>query len=197
MAPPDSAPLPPPDFASRDLPTETIAKGARLVRLHRSDLGPIFFGTTGGNRFDDPLKKFGVCYLSRSIEGAFAETCLRAVGARIVALSFLEARSFCTIEVTASLRLVSVHGPGLAPLGATGAVTSGPHAIAQQWSRAIHEHPSAPDGVSYRSNHDNGELCVSLFERAGSRLKPALPIPILDDRTQLAALLDRYNVGLG
>ena len=197
MAPPDPGPLPPPDFASRDLPIETIAAGARLVRIHRSDVGPLFFGSTGGNRFDDPTRIYGVCYLAATLEGAFAETCLRAVGARFVALAFLEERSFSGIEVTAPLRLVSVHGPGLAQIGATGAVTSGPHAVAQQWSRAIHDHPTAPDGIAYRSNHDNGELCVALFERAGARLRAADPQPIMQDRGRLAMLLARYKVGLG
>jgi hypothetical protein len=197
MALPDPAPLPPPDFASRDLPIETLPKGTRLVRIHRSDLGPLFFGATGGNRFDDPHKAYGVCYLSLTLEGAFAETCLRSVGARFVSLTFLEARSFSEIALTKPLRLVSVHGPGLARIGATGAVTSGPHVIAQRWSRAIHDHSEAPDGISYRANHDNGELCAALFDRARDRLVPADPTPLTADRERLAALLERYKVGLG
>jgi len=207
MAPPDPAsssevspaygPLPPPDFTTRALPTDVISARSRLVRLHRNDLRPLFFGGTGGNRFDDPRKEFGTCYLATSIEGAFAETCLRSVGARFVALSFLDARSFCDIEVVAPLRVVSLHGSGLAQLGATGAVTSGPHVVAQEWSRAIHDHPAAPDGISYRSNHDNGELCIALFDRASHHLAPGLPQPVLGDKHRLAALLNRYNVGLG
>jgi hypothetical protein len=197
MAPPSPDPLPPPDFASRELPLETIPDGARLTRIHRSELGPLFFGSTGGNRFDDPAKSYGVCYLSTTLEGAFAETCLRSVGARFVALTFLEARSFSEIEVTAPLRLVSLHGPGLAQIGATGAVTSGRHVVAQQWSRAIHDHPAAPDGIAYRSNHDNGEICVALFEHAGDRLAPGNSQPMTIDRIRLAELLARYKVGLG
>jgi hypothetical protein len=113
MAAPDRSPLPPPDLANRDLPTETIPVGARPFRIHRSDLGPLFFGSMGANRFDDPARSYGVCYLSTTLEGAFAETCLRAVGARFVAMTFLEARSFTEMEVTAPLLVVSVHGPAL------------------------------------------------------------------------------------
>src|SRR5262245_36560552 len=76
MAPPDRGPLPPPDFANRELPIETITAGTRLVRIHRNDLRPLFFGSTGSNRFDDPAKRYGVCYLATTLEGAFAETCL-------------------------------------------------------------------------------------------------------------------------
>lgn len=197
MAPPESEPLPPADFATRDLPIETIDKGARLVRIHRTALGPIFFGSSGGSRFDSPDGRYGVCYLAHTIEGAFAETCLRAVGARFVALTFLEARSFCEIEVTAPLRLVSVHGPGLAQIGATGVVTSGPHSVSQQWSRAIHDHPSNADGITYRSNHDNGEMCIALFDHAQARLAMIGSTPMMSNRTRLGELLARYKVGLG
>lgn len=197
MARPKPSPLPPTDFASRDLPIETIATGTRLVRIHRNTLDPLYFGSTAANRFDDPAGQYGVCYLAATLEGAFAETCLRAVGARFVALSFLEARSFSHIEVTTHLRLVSVHGPGLAHIGATAAVTSGPYEAAQRWSRAIHDHPGAPDGIGYYSNHDNDELCVALFNRAAKNVQPLGPEPITNDRDRLAALLTRYKVGLG
>jgi len=197
MAPPKAGPLPPPDFSSRDLPIDTIAAGTRLVRIHRNELHPLFFGASTANRFDDPAESYGVCYLAATFAGAFAETCLRAVGARFVAVTFLEERSFSQIEVTARLRLVSVHGQGLAQVGATAAVTSGPYTVAQKWSRAIHDHPSKPDGIAYRSNHDNSELCAALFEHTANRLTPLDAEPITKDRDRLATLLTRYNVGLG
>jgi hypothetical protein len=71
------------------------------------------------------------------------------------------------------------------------------HPPARQWSRAIYDHPTAPDGIAYRSNHDNGELCVALFERASARLGAAGSQPIMTNRSRLAALLARYKVGLG
>ena len=197
MAPPDPGPLPPPDLASRELPLETMPAGTRLVRIHRSNLGPLHFGSTGGNRFDDPAKRYGVCYLATTLEGAFAETCLRSAGARFVALSFLEALSFSEIEVTATLRLLSLHGPGLARIGATSAVSSSSHVVAQQWSRAVHDHPMTPEGIVYRSNHDNGEICVALFDHAGALLALHDPQPMTMDRVRLAGLLARYEVGLG
>ena len=51
-----------------------------------------------GHRFDDPQQVFGVCYVARTREGAFAEPCLRVVGTQFVATAFLEARSFIIIE---------------------------------------------------------------------------------------------------
>ena len=197
MRQPDPGPVPAIGFARSELPVETITTGTRLVRLHLSDFDPLFFGRTGNNRFDDPANGYGVCYLAMTREGAFAETCLRAVGARFVALSFLEARSFSEIEVAVPLRLVSLHGPGLARIGATATVPSGPHGVAQQWSRAIHGHPAEPDGIAYRSNHDNSQLCVALFERVRDSLIVATTQPITSNTNRLAELLARYDVGLG
>lgn len=197
MAPPDPAPLPPPDLDSRELPIETVAVGARLLRIHRSTLDRLFFGSAGGNRFDDPARIYGTGYFAKTLEGAFAETCLRKVGARFVAMTFLEARSFSAIEVAAPLRLVSLHGSGLAGIGATGAVTSGSHAVAQDWSRAIHDHPAAPDGIAYRANHDNSAICVVLFDHVARHLVPGSPESLTANRDRLAGLLARYKVGLG
>jgi hypothetical protein len=190
-------PKPPPDFADRDLPLETLPPGTALVRIHRSDLTPLFFGTSGDNRFDDPERIYGVCYVALTLEGAFAETCLRAVGVQFVAKSYLTARASTAIEATAPLRLVAVHGAGLARIGATSVVSGGEHAMAQIWSRAIHDHPSSPDGLLYRANHDNGEICAALFDRSADRLSVGRTLGLLTDRARLAALLDRYKVGLG
>ena len=78
------SPLPPLDFPSRELPVETISAGTRLVRIHLAEFAPIYFGSKGKNRFDDPRRTFGVCYLAMTEEGAYAETCLLGVGDRYV-----------------------------------------------------------------------------------------------------------------
>lgn len=188
---------PPADFATRDLPVEVVPAGATFVRIHRTGLGALHFGASGDNRFDDPLGQYGVCYAARSLEGAFAETCLRAVGAALVPLAHLAGRSATVLTATAELRLVEMHGPGLSRLGATAAVSSGTYDGSRPWSRAVHDHPTAVDGIVYRSNHDNGELCVALFERCRGRLRAGPASTLAGDRERLAALLDRYRIGLG
>lgn len=44
--PPDAGPL----------PLEVVATDTRLIRIHRSTLAPLFFGSLGFNRFDDPQR---------------------------------------------------------------------------------------------------------------------------------------------
>jgi hypothetical protein len=189
--------LPPRDFAERDLPIEVIPARATFIRIHRSKFDPLYFGIAGDNRFDDPDNRYGVCYAARSLEGAFAETCLRQVGLRLVSLSQIAARSVSRLTMTAELRLMALHGPGLARIGATSAVSSGTYDISQPWSRAIHSHPAKVDGIVYRSNHDNSEFCVALFDRCRNRLSCGPAAGLLDDRARLAALLNRYKMGLG
>lgn len=196
MPDPARALPPPPDFAARDLPIETVPVGATFVRIHRTSLTPLHFGTSGDGRFDDPRGEYGVCYAARSLEGAFAETCLRAVGATLIALAQLAIRSVTVLSTTTELRLVEVHGPGLARLGATAAVSSGGYDVSQPWSRAVHDHPVRADGLVYRSNHDNGELCVALFDRCRHGVTVGAASALTTDRVRLAALLDRYDVGL-
>ena len=183
--------VPPPDLAARDLPIEVATAGTSFFRIHRASLDAVHFGTSGDNRFDDPERRYGVCYAARSLEGAFAETCLREVGARLVPLARLAGRSVTMLRVEGDLRLVELHGPGLARLGATAAVSSGTYDVSQPWSRALHGHPANVDGIVYRSNHDNGELCVALFERCRDRLRAGLAAGLMDDRGRLGELLDR------
>lgn len=197
MAPPSSPPAPPADLSGRALPIDVLAAGAALIRIHRRDQDAVFFGRTGDNRFDAPDGSYGVCYAAPTLEGAFAETCLRDVGARFVSRSYLAERAYSAIALVGELRLVALHGAGLAQVGATSAVTSGDHAMARRWSDALHWHSAQVDGIAYRANHDNGELCAALFERCRDRLGATQAQGLLDDRAQLAALLDRYRVGLG
>jgi hypothetical protein len=81
-------------------------------------------------------------------------------------------------------------------LGATAAVSSGTYDVSQPWSRALYTHPAAVDGIVYRSNHDNGELCVALFDRCRDRLTEGATNELLADRAALGRLLDAYKVGL-
>ncbi len=193
---PKRGPLPPADFARRDLPIEVLPVGTTFVRIHRRTLDALYFGTSRDNRFDDPDGSYGVCYAARTLRGAFAETCLRDVGASFVPLSRLAARSATELHVTGELRLVELYGRGLARLGATAAVTSGTYDVSQPWSRAVYTHPMQVDGIVYRSDHDNDELCVALFDRCRDRVSEGDRRELLADRAALARLVDVYKVGL-
>jgi hypothetical protein len=55
--------LPPPDLRRRRLPTIRLA--GPWVRIHRVEHDPLFFGTTGRNRFDDSPGRLTMLYVAQ------------------------------------------------------------------------------------------------------------------------------------
>jgi hypothetical protein len=183
-----------------------VAAGARLWRVHAADLAPLWFGPAAGdpprNRFDDPARgagagdTFGVCYLGLTPEAAFAESFLRRPGVRLLSRATFDARRLAEVEARRALRLVALHGPGLAALGATAGVSHGPHAAARRWARACWAHPAGADGIAYRCRHDDGEHAVALFDRAAGALAVRATRAVRADRGWLGRTLDRYGLAL-
>lgn len=112
MTLPSGDPLPPSDLANRRLTIVRLA--GPWVRIHLTVHDPLFFGRTGSNRFDDPLRRYGVLYAAERGEGAFIETFGRSPGVNVVSRSQLADRSIALIEAARPLRFVDLTGPGLA-----------------------------------------------------------------------------------
>jgi hypothetical protein len=183
------------------LPLEPVPAGTQWLRIHSRDKKPLWFGPASGtppvHRFDDPLGVYRVCYLGTSLQACFAETFLRNPPVRILAFSDLAGRAITTVEVRRKLRLVPLSGPALATLGATAELAAGSsYQLSQAWSRALWHHPDAPDGITYRSRHDDSAYCLALFHRAASLVQGVTTVPFPMDTEQLAKLLKRYNLGL-
>jgi hypothetical protein len=171
------------------------------MRIHAGARNALWFGLGAGrpplNRFDDPDSRFRMCYLAAAVEICFAETFLRNPPVRILSLADLAGRSIATIEVRRELRLVPVHGPALARLGVTAELASGAgYAASQFCSRSLWQHSDKPDGILYRSRHDDSALCVAVYNRAKANLAVIRDASLTKDAPQLARLLKRYGVGL-
>jgi hypothetical protein len=166
------------------------------------ELGPLFFGpaagAASGGRWDAPGGEFGVCYLGEEPYVAFAETFLRVPGVTLVGENDLHVRSIARFRVARPLRLAGFHGAGLARVGATAAVCSGPHEVARTWSLAVHRHSAQVDGIRYRARHDDDGFAVALFDRGASSVERVDETGLMDDafRVELGAVLDRYGLGL-
>jgi hypothetical protein len=186
---------------TKRLPLRRVLAGTHWLRIHPRRKNALWFGPAPGtapvHRFDDPLGFFRLCYFGITIEVCFAETFLRNPPVAILALEDLAARRVATVELRRELRLVPLHGAGLARLGTTAAPASGDdYALSRQWSRALWEHADAPDGLFYRSRHDDSALCVAVYDRAKDSVAIVEDRPLTDDSKVLAKLLRRYDVGL-
>jgi len=200
---PPQGPLPPEDLAGRPLPLETRTAGSSLFRIHDAEREAVWFGPGSGNdprsRFDDPACPacgFGVCYVAVTPEGAFAESFLREVPARVASRAFLDRHRITRLRTTRPLRLASGHGAGLARVGATAVIASGGHDLARRWARAIWAHQDAVDGLIYHCRHDDDELAIALFDRARDTIVGEQSRGLRDDRKWLGGVLERYQLAL-
>ncbi len=183
------------------LPLTCVPAGTLWMRIHAQARNALWFGPSRGrqpiHRFDDPAGRFRVCYFGTTLEVCFAETFLRNPPVRILALDDLAGRSIATVELLRDLRLVPLHGPSLARLGVTAELASGgDYQSPQHWSRALWEHHDQPDGLLYRSRHDDSAHSIALYDRAKDGLKIVQAPSLTEDPQQLARLLKRYGVGL-
>ncbi len=188
-------PPPPADLRDRELPI--TEEDGPWTRMHPVEHDPVFFGRTGLNRFDDPRGEYGVLYAAEDAFGAFIESFGRAPGRNVVSWEKLRSRPLSSIEAERLLRLVDLTGGGLARLGATAAIFTDDYAKAQEWSRALHDHPSGPDGLRYRLKHDPSRVGVAIFDRVGAlRARPLGTMIAPEHKKLLAAILKEYGFGL-
>lgn len=189
-------PLPPADLNERSL---LLVQRSRLwQRIHKSAYSPLFFGKTGSSRFDDPQHEFGVLYLGEDAYCAFIETFGQATGKNIVTQAELEKHSLSSISTERPLVLVDLTGSGLARMGADARLLAGDHSVAQQWSRALREHPEHPDGLYYRARHDPARMAVALWELCNVSLYVSVTVALASTayNRDLGEILDTYGFEL-
>jgi hypothetical protein len=190
-------PSPPSDLHAERLPIHTVDAGSRIHRIHLTKYAAKYFGRSGEWRFDAQDKKsFGTLYAGLTAEVAFVETLLRGRGC-FVAQAELDVRSFCTFVPKRPLKLVSLYGASLTRLKATAAISSGPaYDVSQAWAHALWSHPDQPDGIVYRSAHDDDQHALVLFDRAAAAVDDGTSVGIMDDAALLAKILNRYEASL-
>lgn len=176
--------------------------GEPLYRIHPVRFPALFFGPAEGasprGRWDAPDGAFRVCYLAERPFVAFAETFLRRPGVMVVEIAEVAERALAVVRPLRALRLAAMHGAGLHAAGATAAARAGPYAVSRAWAAALHAHPAGVDGIRCRARHDDDGFTVALFDRAAEAVAETAGAALGDPRRRadLAALLDRYGVGL-
>ncbi|HLH36236.1 MAG TPA: RES family NAD+ phosphorylase [Alloacidobacterium sp.] len=200
---PGDHPLPHRELTSQTPLIFTVKSSDVLYRHHRADKDPIYFGTSGNNRFDDPDCRaghaFGVLYSGEDPQCCFIESCGGTTGVPAVSGAYLDARAMATLELTEDLHFVDLYSTGgLTRIGADGRLFTGSYKIAQRWSRALRAHPSKPDGIRYPSRHDHTRIAYAIFSRPPSTFKTgslgSLMAP--GNRALLDDILSLYQVEL-
>ena len=143
-------------------------------------------------------------YVADTLDSAFIETFDREPSEldrylNVVAWSEIEARGVASVEALTDLRLVDITGPGVGHIGADGRLGStDDYALTQRWSLALHDHPLQPDGIYYRSRHDQSLVAVALFDRARARIQAVEHGSLAAPRfhRELARILHRYQFSL-
>jgi hypothetical protein len=193
---PSPHPEPPVDLASWNLPLIEINEP--LFRIHQTQHSPLYYGSSGNNRFDAPNGEYGVMYAAADANGAFIETFGSATGIRVVALSDLLSRSISELTCLKPLTLVDLTGAGLARLRADNRLCDGEHALAQRWALSLWKHQKQVDGIYYRARHDPSRYCAAIFDRARDKLviSKQLALNNNDCKSTLADILNTYEFGL-
>lgn len=172
-----------------------------LYRIHRTDFDPVYFGPSDGipptSRFDDPRSEFRVCYLGLSRFAVVAETLLHSPLRRVLNTADIERRSFATLRLVRTVKLVQLHGPGLHRLKITSDIVDHEdYAACGELIRALYERGEPVDGIEYRCRHDNDEIAVALFDRAADAIELESTIPIRRNDPLVVDVIIRYEIGL-
>jgi hypothetical protein len=184
----------PPDFDRKRL--HVVRRSGPWQRMHPEEYSALYFGKDRKNRFDDPKSEYGVLYVAEDEFGAFVETFLRNPKLTLVARDELVKRRLSEIEASADLSLVDLTGKGLQRAGVTGDISTAPHEETWALSRAIHEHPSRPDGIRYRLKHDLERIGIAIFDRVElARLGVTSRGSLVDpsNAALLGKILDEYD----
>lgn len=163
--PGDPHPDPPSDFVSRDLLLRVT--GQNWARIHKVSQDPVYFGTTGRNRFDAPHAEFGVMYVGADLHCALIETFGRSYS-KTITVSSLAVTGLAQIRTSRDLQRIDLaNSGGLARIGADARLCSDcDYSLTQKWSKAIYDHPASVDGIFFRSRLDPARFACAIFDRA-------------------------------
>ncbi len=166
-------PGPPTNIHSRQPARAPVDGTWYMVARKAYNDNPVYFGTGKGARFSSPSAKYGVTYLARTKEAAFAETIrgsrlhYDASGNLCTYESIVEELELHTFKLKKSAaRAIDLTGAGCAKIGARVECftlgTAQGYKISQQWARKLMTHPVEAVGLLYIGNRA-ADRCLALF----------------------------------
>lgn len=172
--------LRPPGDDLGGFPTRRISTRRNLYRVHRSERGPWFFGSSGGGRFDLRDGR-GTCYLALDRRTAIREV----VGAElhdqgVLPANFLAERMLSRLRPPAPWSVADLCHDTAADYGVTREIhTLTPYSVPQAWAAELDR---LVDGLLYQTRFTTaaGPNGLAIFGAAGAVDWPAdtAPIPL-------------------
>jgi hypothetical protein len=167
---PGTLPEPPTDFANRKL--EAVSFTQSLFRTHGINRNPIYYGKSGQYRFDAPDASYEVLYAGCDAFCAFVESLIQIPNRRVVTTTALKSRALSELKAVRPLRLIDLTVSGaLVRIGADARLFSADREIAQLWSKVLHDHPIAADGLLYPSRLDPTRRAIALFRDRAPKIQ--------------------------
>ena len=169
---------PPPPSAPNRAKTAVLPAGTALFRVHSAHFAPDAFNPTdpgaapGGGRFDSVGGQPAYLYAALTPRAAIAEALLRSVpfdarGVRQLPRVALLGRRLSEIRTTAPLRVVQLHGEGLARLGQDVWLVhcdAAEYESTRAWGAAILRWNPSAAGLAWHPRHDDDGMAVCLYE---------------------------------
>jgi hypothetical protein len=164
-----------------------------LARLYSARYGPLGFNPTGTSQRFRPIhdgdgKVVPTAYAGEDVETALAEGLLRGVdaieAARRPRLYRKDVRDIrlAAIAPTRALTLAQLNGPGLTKLGLSRRklveVPAPEYPYTAEWAQAIHDCPTAFDGLLWTSHQNDSAAAVILWE---GRIEPSADLRLIDE----------------
>jgi len=169
---------------------------AVYYRIFKPPYEPIYFGKTNTNRWDDPLREFGVCYVAESFAAAAVETLLHSERSQRVFSSHVQARSLALCFTTRLVRLVDLtEARTLRALQIDDGFCKGPQENCRHLSRALFESKWEIDGIRYASRLAPKLTAVAIFDRSQDSLEAIEAGMLCDNR--VGALLASWVKSMG
>jgi hypothetical protein len=164
--------------------TEVLPAGTLLWRVYFAatsfhntwrefrSFGPVAGGRFDHHRPDKRTRDREILYCGVRIPGCLAEVFAKT--------RFIDRRTdepyIAAFRLVAPLVLLDLRGPWPTRAGASQEISSGPHASAQAWSRAIYDEYASVDGLLYTSCMAGvPDANIALYDRA-DRAMPIYPV---------------------
>jgi hypothetical protein len=197
---PSAVPTAPTTSFPKGAKTEILPVGSKILRIHHEDNDAIWFGPAldkpPAYRFDATAGQYRVMYAAAAIDGAFAETILHGrTESQIVSRALVQRRAWTELTLQRPLTLMKLYDDGLFWLRTDARISAADDYRAPR-KLAIDAYQECPalDGLTYRSRHNNGELCYALFGRVAKSDLSEGPIHLLrDHQAEIDVLMVKYG----